>query len=58
MRNKGSSESTAAREASASLDAGTGHGRVHNALNNTTGAAAELKVHATTGHDDITAQGR
>jgi len=41
---------------SASLDAGTGHGRIHNALKNTEGAAAGLTIHATTGHGDITAR--
>ena len=46
----------AARGASASLDAGTGYGRVHNALKNTEGAAAGLNIHATTGHGDITAR--
>jgi hypothetical protein len=46
----------AAREASASLDAGTAYGRVHNALKNTDGAAAGLHIHATTAHGDITAR--
>jgi DUF4097 and DUF4098 domain-containing protein YvlB len=46
----------AARGASASLDAGTGHGRIHNALKNADGAAADLTIHATTGHGDITAR--
>ncbi|WP_445283587.1 DUF4097 family beta strand repeat-containing protein [Streptomyces sp. DSM 118148] len=46
----------AARGASASLDAGTGYGRVHNALRNTDGAAAGLTIHATTAHGDITAR--
>jgi hypothetical protein len=32
---------------SASLDAGTGYGRIHNALKNTEGTA-ELNIHATT----------
>lgn len=45
----------AARGASASLDAGTGHGRVHNALKNTDGAA-DLTIHATTAYGDITAR--
>ncbi|ATZ25234.1 hypothetical protein SLAV_16920 [Streptomyces lavendulae subsp. lavendulae] len=45
----------AAPGVAASLDAGTGHGRVHNALKNTGGAAA-LTVHATTGYGDITAR--
>ncbi|MFI7503018.1 DUF4097 family beta strand repeat-containing protein [Streptomyces sp. NPDC049687] len=46
----------AARGVSATLDAGTGHGRIHNALNNTDGDAAELNIHATTSHGDITAR--
>ncbi|MEU8431451.1 DUF4097 family beta strand repeat-containing protein [Streptomyces sp. NPDC029216] len=46
----------AAREASATLDAGTGYGRIHNALNNAAGAAASLTIHATTAYGDITAR--
>ena len=46
----------AARGASATLDAGTTYGRVHNALDNTDGAAARLNIHATTAHGDITAR--
>ncbi|GAB7036299.1 MULTISPECIES: DUF4097 family beta strand repeat-containing protein [Catenuloplanes] len=46
----------AARGASATLDAGTTLGRVHNALNNTDGAAAGLTIHATTTRGDITAR--
>ena len=46
----------AAHGVSASLDAGTGYGRIHNALQNTDGAAASLNIHATTGHGDITAR--
>ncbi|MEV5439993.1 DUF4097 family beta strand repeat-containing protein [Streptomyces sp. NPDC052682] len=46
----------AAPGVSASLDAGTGYGRIHNALQNTDGAAAGLAIHATTGHGDITAR--
>ena len=46
----------AARGVSASLDSGTGYGRVHNALKNTEGAAAGLNIHATTGHGDIAAR--
>ena len=46
----------AAAGASASLDAGTSYGRIHNALKNTEGAAAELDIHATTAHGDITAR--
>ncbi|WP_392892558.1 DUF4097 family beta strand repeat-containing protein [Streptomyces sp. LN699] len=45
----------AARGVSASLDAGTGHGRIHNALRNTEGATAGLTLHATTTYGDITA---
>ncbi|WP_405798737.1 DUF4097 family beta strand repeat-containing protein [Streptomyces sp. NBC_01506] len=48
----------AARGVSASLDAGTSYGRIHNALKNTDGAAtatAALTIHATTAHGDITA---
>ncbi len=46
----------AAREVSACLDARTGHGRIHNTLNNTDGAAAGLNIHATTTHGNITAR--
>ncbi|MEZ3177193.1 DUF4097 domain-containing protein [Streptomyces pimonensis] len=46
----------AARGVSASLDAGAGHGRVHNTLRNADGAAAGLTVHATTAYGDITAR--
>jgi hypothetical protein len=45
----------AARGVSASLDAGTGYGRIHNSLKNTEGAA-DLNIHATTSHGDITAR--
>ncbi|MFF5534658.1 DUF4097 family beta strand repeat-containing protein [Streptomyces cinerochromogenes] len=45
----------AARGVSASLDAGTAHGRIHNALRNTDGTAG-LTIHATTGYGDITAR--
>jgi hypothetical protein len=41
---------------SASLDAGTSYGRIHNALKNTDGAAAQLDIHATTASGDITAR--
>jgi hypothetical protein len=44
----------AARGVSASLDAGTSYGRIHNALMNTDGAAA-LTIRATTAYGDITA---
>ncbi|MFC6083968.1 DUF4097 family beta strand repeat-containing protein [Sphaerisporangium aureirubrum] len=46
----------AAPGVSASLDAGTGLGRIHNTLKNTEGAAAGLNIHATTQHGDITAR--
>ncbi|MER5966498.1 DUF4097 family beta strand repeat-containing protein, partial [Streptomyces sp. NPDC002057] len=46
----------AARGVSATLDAGTTHGRVHNSLNNTEGADAPLTIHATTAYGDITAR--
>ena len=46
----------AARGASATLDAGTTFGRIHNALANTDGAAAGLNIHASTSHGDITAR--
>ncbi|MGZ9931517.1 DUF4097 family beta strand repeat-containing protein [Streptomyces sp. NC-S4] len=46
----------AARGVSATLDAGTAYGRIHNALNNTDGAAAALTIRATTSYGDITAR--
>lgn len=46
----------AAQGVSATLDAGTGYGRIDNALKNTEGAAAGLNIQATTGHGDITAR--
>ncbi|MEU9165894.1 DUF4097 family beta strand repeat-containing protein, partial [Streptomyces sp. NPDC048424] len=46
----------AARGVSATLDAGTAYGRIHNALNNTDGPAAGLTIHATTAYGDITAR--
>ncbi|MFF3565641.1 DUF4097 family beta strand repeat-containing protein [Streptomyces sp. NPDC002574] len=46
----------AAHGVSASLDAGTAHGRIHNALKNTDGGAAALTIHATTAYGDITAR--
>lgn len=46
----------AAAGVSASMDAGTSYGRIHNALNNTDGADAGLSIHATTFHGDITAR--
>ncbi|MDT0613243.1 DUF4097 family beta strand repeat-containing protein [Streptomyces lancefieldiae] len=45
----------AARGVSASLDAGTSYGRIHNALKNTEGADAALTIHATTAYGDISA---
>ncbi|MFF5706219.1 DUF4097 family beta strand repeat-containing protein [Streptomyces sp. NPDC012794] len=45
----------AARGVSASLDAGTSHGRISNSLNNTEGARAALTIRATTSYGDITA---
>ncbi|MFF2040187.1 DUF4097 family beta strand repeat-containing protein [Kitasatospora sp. NPDC058170] len=45
----------AARGASASLDAGTSYGRIHNTLRNTDGAA-DLNIHATTAYGNITAR--
>ncbi|MFD3534132.1 DUF4097 family beta strand repeat-containing protein [Streptomyces sp. NPDC058664] len=46
----------AARGVSASLDAGTSYGRIHNSLNSTAGSAAGLRIHATTSYGDITAR--
>ncbi|GAA3016036.1 DUF4097 family beta strand repeat-containing protein [Streptosporangium longisporum] len=48
----------ATRGACATLDAGTTHGRIHNALTNTgtNGTDADLTIHATTSHGDITAR--
>ncbi|MEU5954893.1 DUF4097 family beta strand repeat-containing protein [Streptomyces sp. NPDC047525] len=46
----------AARGVSASLDAGTSYGRIHNSLKNAEGATAELTIHATTGYGDIDAR--
>ncbi|MFD8424345.1 DUF4097 family beta strand repeat-containing protein [Streptomyces sp. NPDC059466] len=45
----------AAHGVSASLDAGTGYGRVHNTLRNADGAGAGLAIRATTAYGDITA---
>jgi hypothetical protein len=45
----------AARGVSASLDAGTGYGRIHNALKNSDGTPA-LAIHATTTFGDVTAR--
>ncbi|MEV0239127.1 DUF4097 family beta strand repeat-containing protein [Streptomyces sp. NPDC050674] len=52
----GDIEVGAAHGVSASLDAGTGHGRIHNSLKNTDGATAALTLHATTTYGDITAR--
>jgi DUF4097 and DUF4098 domain-containing protein YvlB len=46
----------AAAGVSASLNAGTSYGRIHNALKNTEGAAAQLDIHATTAYGDIVAR--
>ncbi|WP_405606836.1 DUF4097 family beta strand repeat-containing protein [Streptomyces sp. NBC_00076] len=46
----------AARGTSATLDAGTSYGRIHNTLNNTDGPAADLTLHASTSYGDITAR--
>ncbi len=45
---------SAAPDVSASLDAGTPHGRIHNALKND--GETTLHIHATTSHGDITAR--
>ncbi|MCG5437352.1 DUF4097 family beta strand repeat-containing protein [Micromonospora foliorum] len=45
----------AAHGVSASLDAGTSYGRIHNSLRNTDGTA-DLTIHATTAYGDITAR--
>ncbi|ANW22578.1 DUF4097 family beta strand repeat-containing protein [Streptomyces clavuligerus] len=46
----------AARGVSATLDAGTAHGRIHNALRNSEGSAAGLTIRVTTSYGDITAR--
>ncbi|MEU9073804.1 DUF4097 family beta strand repeat-containing protein [Kitasatospora sp. NPDC048538] len=46
----------AARGVSATLDAGTSYGRIHNALHNTDGAAAQLTIIATTTYGNVTAR--
>ncbi|MFG2662397.1 DUF4097 family beta strand repeat-containing protein, partial [Streptomyces sp. NPDC048425] len=46
----------ATRGTSATLDAGTTYGRIHNTLQNTEGATASLNIQATTAHGDITAR--
>ncbi|MFI6644699.1 DUF4097 family beta strand repeat-containing protein [Streptomyces sp. NPDC050504] len=45
----------AARGTSATLDAGTGYGRIRNTLNNVEGAAAGLNIRVTTSYGDIEA---
>jgi DUF4097 and DUF4098 domain-containing protein YvlB len=52
----GEVEVGAAAGVSASLDAGTSNGRIHNSLKNTEGAAAQLTIHATTTVGDIVAR--
>ncbi|GGX28075.1 hypothetical protein GCM10010297_56840 [Streptomyces malachitofuscus] len=52
----GDIEVGAARGVSASLDAGTGYGRIRNTLRNADGAAAGLAFRATTAYGDITAR--
>ncbi|MFD0066132.1 MULTISPECIES: DUF4097 family beta strand repeat-containing protein [unclassified Streptomyces] len=46
----------AASGISATLDAGTAYGRIHNTLQNTAGATADLNIQATTSYGDITAR--
>ncbi|GGX84596.1 DUF4097 family beta strand repeat-containing protein [Streptomyces hiroshimensis] len=46
----------AARGVSATLDAGTSYGRIHNTLQNSDGSTAGLNIHATTAYGDITAR--
>ncbi|MGW6703989.1 hypothetical protein ACWGDE_03695, partial [Streptomyces sp. NPDC054956] len=46
----------AARGVSATLDAGTGYGRIVNTLSNTEGAAAGLNIQATTSYGNVTAR--
>ncbi|WP_326589844.1 DUF4097 family beta strand repeat-containing protein [Streptomyces sp. NBC_01294] len=46
----------AARGISATLDADTSYGRIHNTLTNTDGPTAGLDIHATTAYGDITAR--
>ncbi|MFD7437637.1 DUF4097 family beta strand repeat-containing protein [Streptomyces sp. NPDC059861] len=46
----------AAQGVSASLDAGTSHGRISNTLKNSDGADAGLTLHATTAYGDVTAR--
>lgn len=53
----GKVEIGAAAGVSASLDAGTASGRIHNSLRNTEGAASRLTIRATTAVGDIIARG-
>lgn len=53
----GDLEIGAAAGVSASLDAGTSHGRIVNSLNNSEGAGAQLTIKATTSVGDIVARG-
>ncbi|MFI0982660.1 DUF4097 family beta strand repeat-containing protein [Streptomyces sp. NPDC021093] len=46
----------AARGVSATLDAGTAYGRIHNSLKNADGATAALNIRATTSYGSITAR--
>ncbi|MEV6547484.1 DUF4097 family beta strand repeat-containing protein [Streptomyces sp. NPDC051597] len=46
----------AAAGVSAVLDAGTGYGRIHNALKNVEGVGAGLRIHATTAQGDVVAR--
>ncbi|MEV5880858.1 DUF4097 family beta strand repeat-containing protein [Streptomyces sp. NPDC052101] len=46
----------AARTTSATLDAHTSYGRIHNTLTNTDGPTAPLNIHANTNYGDITAR--
>ncbi|MEU3688205.1 DUF4097 family beta strand repeat-containing protein [Streptomyces narbonensis] len=52
----GDLEIGAAQGVSATLDAGTTYGRIHNTLRNSEGAKAGLNIQATTAHGDITAR--
>ena len=54
-RGRRRSRSAPPRGVSASLDAGTSYGRIHNALKNTDGARRP-DIHATTAYGDITAR--
>ncbi|MGW5609692.1 DUF4097 family beta strand repeat-containing protein, partial [Streptomyces sp. NPDC003753] len=54
LRTESGDISIAAAGVSAALDAGTGHGRISNALKND--GTTELDIRATTSHGDITAR--